>query len=147
MPDFILIDGDKVKFNPLLTPIAFVSTKLGTLKGSGKSTLNGKKVCIEGDEKELSVPDCAYTTPVYSIAGTGTLTIAELVKKDHIAQKTNSGGKPVLLKGSTFTAQFEVQNPAKKPPTAPGENPTPDNTKQYSGTGTFITTNTKWQGS
>ncbi len=146
MSKFILIDGDQVKFNPLLTPIAFVSTKLGTLKGSGKSTLNGKKVCIEGDEKELSVADCAYTTPVYSIAGTGTLTIAAL-GGDQKAQKTNSGGKPVLLKGSTFTAQFKVENKAQKPPTVPGEKPTFDETPQYSGTGTFITTNTKWQGS
>ncbi|WP_293086528.1 hypothetical protein [Moorena sp. SIO4A1] len=99
---------------------------------------------MDGDKKKGSVPSCMYTTPVYSIPGTGTLKIADL-GADQKAQKTNSAGKPVLLKGSTFTAKFEVQNPAKKPPTGPNP-PIPDATPQYSGTGTFITTNTKWRG-
>ncbi|MEH1993119.1 hypothetical protein [Nostoc sp.] len=144
MSDFILIDGDKANFNPTFG-IATVVVKPGDLKASGASTLNSKKVCINGDEKNVSVPSCIYTTLVHSIPGTGTLKIAAL-GGDQKAQKTNSGGKPVLLKGSTFIAKFEVQNPAKKPPTAPGEPPTSDATPQYSGTGTFITTNTKWQG-
>ncbi|MDJ0903065.1 MAG: hypothetical protein QNJ55_30135 [Xenococcus sp. MO_188.B8] len=141
MSDFILIDGDTVKFDPILRPIGFVTTKSGTLRGSGKSTLQRKKVCIDGDEKDVSVEGCQYTTPVYSIPGTGTLEIAAL-GDDQKAKKTNSAGKPVLLKGSTFTAKFKVQNPAKQPPPAS----TPDATPQYSGTGTFMTTNTKWQG-
>ena len=145
MSDFILIDGDIVNFNPSFG-LATVVVKPGDLKGSGKSTLKGKKICIDGDEKKVSVPACLYITPVYSIPGTGTLKIASLGGNQK-AQKTNSNGKPVLLKGSTFTAKFEVQNPAKKPPNAPGEPPTPDPINQYSGTGNFITTNTKWQGS
>jgi hypothetical protein len=52
----------------------------------------------------------------------------------------------VLLKGSMFTAKFEVQSPAKQPPPAPGP-PIPDATPQYSGQGMFITTNIKFQGS
>lgn len=144
MSKFILLDDDKANFNPTFG-LATVVVRLGDLKASGKSTLNGKKVCIDGDEKNVSVPSCVYTTPIHSIPGTGTLKIAAL-GGDQKAKKTNSGGKPVLLKGSTFTAKFEVQNPAKKPPSAPGEPPTPDPTPQYSGTGTFITTNTKWQG-
>ena len=82
-----------------------------------------------------------YTTPVYSVPGMGTLKIAAL-GGDQKAQKTNSAGKPMLLKGSIFTAKFEVQSPAKMPPPAS----TPDATPQYSGTGNFQTTNTKWQG-
>ncbi|MBE9233718.1 hypothetical protein IQ231_19100 [Cuspidothrix issatschenkoi LEGE 03284] len=144
MSKFILLDDDKANFNPTFG-LATVIVRPGDLKASGKSTLNGKKVCIDGDEKNVSVPSCVYTTPIHSIPGTGTLKIAAL-GGDQKAKKTNSGGKPVLLKGSTFTAKFEVQNPAKKPPSAPGEPPTPDPTPQYSGTGTFITTNTKWQG-
>lgn len=144
MSKFILLDDDKANFNPTFG-LATVIVRPGDLKASGKSTLNGKKVCIDGDEKNVSVPSCVYTTPIHSIPGTGTLKIAVL-GGDQKAKKTNSGGKPVLLKGSTFTAKFEVQNPAKKPPSAPGEPPTPDPTPQYSGTGTFITTNTKWQG-
>ncbi|MEB3282325.1 MAG: hypothetical protein VKK42_25740 [Lyngbya sp.] len=141
MSKFILIDGDKANFNPTFG-LAIVVVRPGDLKASGKSTLNGKKICIDGDEKNVSVPSCMYTTPLYPIPGTGTLKIAAL-GGDQKAQKTNSGGKPVLLKGSIFTAKFEVQNPAKQPPPAS----TPDATPQYSGTGTFITTNTKWQGS
>lgn len=140
MSDFILIEGDKANFIPAFGA-AIVVVRPGDLKGSGKSTLNGKKVCIDGDEKKVSVPGCTYMTPQYSIAGVGTLKIAAL-GGDQKAQKTNSGGKPVLLKGSTFTAKFEVQSPAKMPPPVS----TPDATPQYSGTGTFITTNTKWQG-
>ena len=138
MSDFILIDGDKANFNPTFG-LATVVVKPGDLKASGKSTFTGKKVCIDGDEKNVSLEGCTYMTPVYSIPGTGTLKIAAL-GGDQKAQKTNSAGKPMLLKGSTFTATFEVQNPAKKP----GVPPTPDSTPQYSGTGTFITTNTKW---
>ena len=140
MSDFILIDGDQAIFNPSFG-LATVVVRPGNLKASGKSTLIGKKVCIDGDENNVSVPSCIYTTPVYSIPGTGTLKISALGGEQK-AKKTNSGGKAVLLKGSTFTAKFEVQNPAKQPPPAS----TPDATPQYSGTGTFRTNNTKWQG-
>ncbi|MDJ0715449.1 MAG: hypothetical protein QNJ54_14685 [Prochloraceae cyanobacterium] len=139
MSDFILLDGDRANFNPVFGA-AIVNVQPGTLKGSGESTLQGKKVCIDGDEKKVSVPGCTYTTPVYSIPGMGTLKIAAL-GGDQKAQKTRSAGKPMLLKGSTFTAQFEVQNPAKQP----SSTPIPDSMPQYSGTGTFITTNTKWR--
>lgn len=140
MSDFILIESDKANFNPTFG-VATVVVRPGILEGSGKSTLNGKKVCIDGDEKKVSVPGCVYVTPQYSIAGVGTLKIAAL-GGDQKAEKTNSNSKPVLLKGSTFTANFEVQSPAKMPPPAS----TPDATPQYSGTGDFITTNTKWKG-
>ena len=140
MSDFILIDGDKANFNPTFG-LAIVVVRPGDLKASGKATLKGKKVCIDGDEKNVSVPGCMYTTPTYSVPGTGTLKIAAL-GADQKAQKTNSVGKSVLLKGSIFTARFEVQSPAQLPPPAS----TPDATPLYSGTGTFITTNTKWQG-
>ena len=142
MSDFILIDGDKANFNPTFG-LATVVVKPGDLKASGASSLQGKKVCIDGDEKSVSVPGCMYTTPVYSVPGMGTLKIAAL-GADQKAKKTNSAGKVMLLKGSIFTAKFEVdpKSPAKLPPPVS----TPDLTPQYSGTGTFITTNTKWKG-
>ncbi len=143
MNDFILIEGDKANFIPAFGA-AMVVVQPGTLKGSGKASLNGKKVCIDGDEKKVEVPGCMYMTPVYSIPGTGTLKIDALAGNQK-ATKTNSNGKPVLLKGSVFTAKFEVQSPAQQPP-GPGP-PIPDATPQYSGSGMFITTNTKWKGS
>ena len=143
MADYILLDGDKANFMPNFGA-AVVVVKPGDLKASGPATLNGKKVCIDGDEKSVSVPGCMYMTPQYSIPGTGTLKIQSLAG-DQKAKHTKSGGKVMLLKGSNFTAKFEVQSPAKQPPPGPGS-PIPDATPQYSGSGMFITTNTKFQG-
>lgn len=143
MTDFILIEGDKANFLPNFGA-AVVVVRPGDLKGSGPATLNGKKICVDGDEKKVSVPGCTYMTPQYSIPGTGTLKIAALAG-DQKATKTKTGGKAVLLKGGNFTAKFEVQNPAKQPPPGPGS-PIPDPTPQYSGNGMFITTNFKFCG-
>ena len=142
MPDFILIEGDKANFLPNFGA-AIVVVKPGDLKGSGPMTLKGKNVCVDGDEKKVSVPGCMYMAGPYSIPGTGTLKIASLAGNQK-AKHTKSGGKEVLLKGGNFTAKFEVQNPAKQP--APPGPPIPDATPQYSGNGMFITTNTKFQG-
>lgn len=141
MPDYILIHGDLVNFMPNFTP-ATVVVQPGQMKASGESTLNGKKVCVDGDETKVSVPGCMYFTPVYSIPGTGTLKIAALAANQK-AKKTKTGGKPVLLKGGNFTAKFEVQSPAQQPPPGPGS-PIPDPTPQYSGQGSFVTTNMKY---
>jgi hypothetical protein len=143
MPDFILIDGDKANFMPAFGA-ATVVVKPGTLKGSGPGTIGGKKICVDGDEAKLSVPGCMYMTPQYSIPGSGTLKINSLAGNQK-ATKTKTGGKPVLLKGGNFTAKFEVQSPAKQPPPGPGS-PIPDATPQYSGQGSFITTNAKIKG-
>lgn len=144
MSDYVLIEGDRAIFLPSFGA-AVVVVKPGTLKASGPATLNGKKVCVDGDEKDVEVPGCMYTTPQYSIPGTGTLKIASLAR-DQKASKTNTGDKAVLLKGGTFTAAFEVQSPAKQPPPGPGS-PIPDATPKYSGSGQFTTTNSKFTGS
>lgn len=140
MPDLILIDGDKAIFQPTFGP-AVVVVKPGDIKAKGPATLKGTKVCLDGDEKSVCVPGCVYMTPQFSVPGTGTLKIDRLAA-NQIAKKTNSGGKPVLLKGGSFIAKFEVQSPAQMPPLAS----TPDATPQYSGSGTFVTTNTKYNG-
>jgi hypothetical protein len=112
------------------------------MTASGPATLNSRKVCIAGDERSAAVAGCIYTTPSCSIPGTGTLEITSLAG-DQTARKTRSGGTPVLLVGSTFTATFMVQSPAQQP-TPSG--PVPDPTPRYSGSGTFQTTNTKLRG-
>jgi hypothetical protein len=141
MSDYILIDGDKARFMPSFGA-ATVVVRPGTLTGSGPATLNGKKLCVAGDESSVSVKSCVYTTPSYPIPGTGTLEIESLTY-GQTARKTRSGSTAVLLVGGSFKARFMVQNPAKKP-TAAG--PVPDATPQYSGTGGFITTNRKFTG-
>ena len=143
MADFILIDGDQVIFMPAFAP-AIVVVQPGKLAGSGPATIGGKKICVDGDESKVSVPGCTYMTPQYSIPGTGTLKISALAANQK-ATKTQTGGKKMLLKGGNFTAKFEVQSPAKQPPPGPGP-PVPDATPQYSGNGTFVTTNVKFVG-
>lgn len=140
MSDFIIVNGDKANFFPTFGA-AVVVVQPGIMVGTGHGTLNGKSVCIEGDEQDVSVPGCMYMTPVCSIPGTGTLKIAAL-GSDQVGQKTTDGKTAVILKGSTFTAKFEVQSPAQMPATPP----VPDATPQYSGKGVFITSNTKFLG-
>ncbi len=144
MTDFILIEGDKANFIPTFGA-AVVTVQPGDLIASGPATLNGKKVCVDGDEKDVEVSNCPYFAGQYSIPGTGTLSI-ETLGNDQIADKTSTGNKAVLLKGSLFTATFKVDSQAKQPPPGPGS-PIPDPTPQYSGQGQFTTANTKFQGS
>ena len=136
MTDFVLMDGDQVVFLPLFSP-AIVVVQPGKLAGSGPATINGKAICVDGDEFKVSVPGCSYMTPLHPIPGTGTLKIAALAS-DQKAIQAQTGAKPVLLKGSMFTAKFEVQIPAQQP--TPG-GPVPDGAPQYSGQGQFVTMN------
>ncbi len=143
MSKLILIDGDQVIFQPSFGA-ATVVVQPGRLRAGGPATLGGKKICVEGDESQVAVPGCTYITAQHSIPGTGTLKIAALAG-DQTARKTNTGGKPLLLQGSQFTAKFEVQSPAQQPPPGPGS-PVPDATPQYSGRGTFMPANHKFTG-
>ncbi len=136
MRDKVLIDGDTVVFLPVFAP-AVVVVQPGTIPGSGPAAIGGKKICVDGDEAQVSVPGCPYITPSHPIPGVGTLKIASLAG-DQKASTTQTGGKLVLLKGSLFTAKFEVQSPAQQP-TAAG--PVPDATAQYSGQGQFMPAN------
>lgn len=143
MEDFILVDGDLAMFLPAFGA-AIVVPLPGKLAGSGEATLKGKKLCVVGDEDDVSVSGCPYMTPQYVIPGTGTLKITSL-GGDQKATKTKTGGKAVLLKGSTFSAKFEVQSPAQQPDYSTGI-PIPDSTTQYSGQGMFVTTNLTFRG-
>ena len=138
MADYIVIDGDQAIFMPAFGA-AMVVVQPGQITGSGKASLQGKLICVEGDEASVEVPGCAYMAGAFSVPGAGTLKI-DALGGDQVAEKTNSDGKPLILKGSTFTAKFEVQSPAQMPPPAS----TPDSMTEYSGSGMFVTTNAKW---
>jgi hypothetical protein len=140
MADYVLIDGDKAMFSPSFGA-ATVVVQPGTLTASGPATVGGKKMCIDGDEKSVSVAGCSYVTASHPIPGTGTLEIASLAG-DQKASITRTGDTKVMLVGSSFTAKFSVQGPAKQPTSA---GPVPDPSPQYSGTGTFVTTNAKFR--
>ncbi|MEM9452605.1 MAG: hypothetical protein AAGF11_00400 [Myxococcota bacterium] len=136
MTDYALIDGDIAEFMPGFG-MAIVSVQPGTLVGSGPATYQSKALCVDGDERTVSVPGCMYLAPPFIIPGTGTLEIASLAG-DQVATKSNSGDKPILLVGSQFVARFRVEAPAMFP-----FPPVPDPTPEYSGQGRFTTTNTK----
>jgi hypothetical protein len=142
MADYVLLENDIAEFLPAFGA-ATVTVQPGTLKASGPATANGKKVCVDGDEGQVEVPGCPYVAPPHTIPGVGTLKIAAL-GMDQKATKTKTGGKAVMLKGSQFDAKFEVQAPAQQPPPGPGS-PIPDAMTQYTGKGSFTTTNTKFQ--
>lgn len=136
MPDFILITGDQVIFNPIFGK-AIVVVHPGILTGTGRATVNKKTICIDGDEKKVLVPGCPYTSPPFVTPGTGILSIQSLAPNQK-ARKVKSRGKAVLLKGITFTAKFQVMVPAMQPSIPV---PIPDPLLLYTGTGTFMTTN------
>jgi hypothetical protein len=137
--DYILIHNDIAQFMPSFGA-AIVIGRPGTIRASGASSFNSKKVCVEGDEDSVQVQGCMYTSGAFVIPGTGTLKIAAL-GSNQTAQHTSSGGKKMLLKGSMFQAKFEVQSPAMD------ANGVPDPMPQYTGgQGQFITTNTKYKG-
>lgn len=143
MEKLILMKGSKAIFLPAFGA-AVVAVKPGTLEGSGPATLKGRKLCVVGDEGDVSVADCVYMTPQYCIPGKGTLKISGL-NKDQEAKKTKTGDTAVILKGTKFDAKFEVKTPAKQPPPGPGS-PIPDPTQEYSGKGMFTTTNKIFKG-
>lgn len=143
--DYVLIDGDEVIFEPKFGEAgeATVVVQPVKLKASGPTTLSGKKLCVQGNETSVSVPNCSYSAKPY-VGGTGTLTITSL-KNEHVATKSRSGNKKLLLVGRTstgssvsFTARFEVVTPAKN---SSGGDPT----KEYFGSGFFETANTKFR--
>lgn len=137
MSDYVVIDGDTVKFEASFGA-ATVIVVPGTITGSGsKQKVSGKAVCIEGDEASVEVPGCAYIAGSYTVPGVGTLTIDSLAS-DQKAQKLTVNGKKAILVGSKFDAKFSVMTPAQTT-TSP---PTPDATTEYSGSGSFVTNNT-----
>ena len=130
---FAIKDGDVVVFMPsfgtaLVTPIPT------TISSSATSTsVVDTPVCLEGDEREVESPGCAYIAPPFVVPGVGTLKIMKL-GADQVSQNATIEGKKVILQGSVFQAVFEVQTPAQIPVAC-----TPDPVPQYpGGVGMFI---------
>ena len=142
MEDSVILHGDQVTFLPAFGA-AIVVVRPGAMEGSGKMTVNGKKVCVRGDEKQLSIPNCMYTAGSFVTPGMGTLQISAL-GPDQLSKKTQLDGKPLVLKGSNLVAKFVVKTPAQQPPAPPAiPNPVSDPMPEYPGSGSFITTNTR----
>lgn len=146
MADSILLTGDTVMFDPVfgLAVLSPLSPLSATLSGTGGRQIDGKAVCVEGDEKNVMVSEVIYTSGSFTIPGKGILKI-ESLGSDQKATVTKTWGKAVLLKGSTFTARLQITTPAMQQRPIPFL-PIPDPTTEYIGTGEFITTNVKEKG-
>jgi hypothetical protein len=140
--DFVVKTGDIATFNPTFGA-AIVVVAPGNITGSGRFKVDGQLACVQGDEASVSVPGVSYVTASFPIPGTGTITIQSLAA-DQLGQKTSSSQKPVILKGSMFTAQFQVSAKASvSTPSGPVFDPVP----LYTGTGQFVTSNFRSRGS
>jgi hypothetical protein len=124
-----VLDGDMIKimFNDCTCPTLVAPIPL---VASGPMKLKDRTVCVIGDEyppmlRSAPVP---YTCGPYTAPGMGRIKIT--LKAD------NKGRDSLLLKGSTFDVELDVQEPAMMP-TPNG--PVPDPQLVHQGFGQFIT--------
>ena len=136
--DFVIITGDQAVFDTSFPPATVIAPP-GLITGTARGKVSGLIACVEGDEASVVVAGAVYFTPSFPIPGVGTLTIVSL-GPDQKGRKGKSGGRVIILRGTKFRARLQVAAPAQVP-TASGT--APDPTPIYSGTGSFITTNTR----
>jgi hypothetical protein len=134
MADSILLDGDMVTFNQAFGPAIVLNAQPAKLRATGGDPVYGRKMCVEGDERLVVVPGCAYVAGPFSIPGMGNITILQL-NPASVARKTTSLGRKVLLKGLPFIARFQVLAPAMM--LMPTGEQIPDTCPIYQGSGTF----------
>ena len=136
--DFVIKTGDMIQIT--VPPPALVPQLMAPVPLVGSSTsvsIGGQFVCLQGDELPAAIKGpLTYTAPPFVTPGTGSLQII-LMPNNLTTQSMN--GSPMLLKGATFQALFQVQSPAMQP--TPG-GPVPDPLMVKQCTAQFITTNT-----
>ena len=137
--DFILKQGDMIRvtiFPPAMVPLLMAPVPL--LGSSADMKVMMMPVCLEGDElpPSLQAP-LVYMAPPFVIPGTGTLSLTLTATNTTMLSKN---GDPMLIKGTPFTAEFDVVAPAMQPTPA---GPVPDPVSKKSGIAEFITTNTR----
>jgi len=131
MNDWVIVDKDLLQFNPLFGNRTVSPVGPAMIGGSGHAVINGRKVCIRGDEGKVKI-NAVYTTPTHSIPGSGLITITRLAA-NQLARHAGSG-QPLIIKGQQFIAQFRPTQPAQMP----GTPPTPDVPAPSMGQGVFV---------
>ncbi|MBV8042099.1 hypothetical protein [Pluralibacter sp.] len=96
----VMVDGDTLTFIPLFGHRTVIPPP-GTAKilGSGHATIDGKKVCVLGDERNVVVP-AIYLIPGYT-PGQGLITIKELDEEQVMLWCTSDA--PVITRGPLLT--------------------------------------------
>ena len=138
MSDYIIRTADMLQVTidpPAIVPMLAAP---GPLMGSSTNLqVMDQFVCLVGDEIPMAWRGpMPYTAPPFVTPGVGTLQVI-LLPNNQTVQSTN--GSPMLLKGGTFQAMFQVSAPAMQPTPA---GPIPDPVPVKPGTAQFITVNT-----
>ncbi|SFU61200.1 hypothetical protein [Xenorhabdus koppenhoeferi] len=133
MSESIVTDGDMLQFDFNFGNRQVTPSSPAKISGTGHAQVNGKKVCILGDEQQVRV-SATYITATHTTSGTGTITISALDSNQQALQCTS--GKALIIKGQKFTAMFTPQLPAMNNTVNP---PQPDVITPSSGKGSFIT--------
>jgi hypothetical protein len=134
--DYIMKTGDMIRITifppaivpPLMSPIPLVGTSKDVM-------VNKMPICLEGDELPpvLRVP-LPYTAPPFVTPGMGLVSVTITPMNKTLLTKN---GKAILIKGTPFTAEFQVTVPAIQPSVPP----VPDPVAKKPGIAEFITTN------
>ncbi|PHM29684.1 hypothetical protein [Xenorhabdus budapestensis] len=135
MSELIVVDGDTLQFEPQFGSRKLNIPGLVKIKGTGHAQVNGKKVCILGDEKRVTV-SATYTTTTHMTPGNGTITITALDSSQQALHCTS--GAALIIKGQKFTTVFTPQSPAINNTVNPPQ-PDPNYPSPSSGKGSFIT--------
>lgn len=132
----IIIDGDRLQFDNMFGDRMVFIEGAPVISGSGHATIEGSKICIKGDEKNVQF-QANYISGPYTTPGRGIVTILELNQA-----QLNSGCKSmsdVIIDGNTmFTARFTPSQVAFNPATFPNPTPEPSFPTPSDGKGWFI---------
>lgn len=129
MSNLVVIDGDALTFNPQFGAITITPPPQPRISGSGEASIGGKKICIVGDEKQVSFTVDYIKPPFVASPGKGTLTIKQLATDQQVEFAT----APMIVVGSQFTTQFQPTTPAQDPQGKPDTD-----LSAVTGIGTFI---------
>ncbi|MBJ2114411.1 hypothetical protein JFQ86_16400 [Serratia ureilytica] len=113
MSNIVIIDGDELKFNPQFGLNTVTPPPQTRIRGNGEASIENKKICIVGDEKQVSFTADYIKPPFVATPGNGTLTITQLAPDQwHVFATAQT---PVIVVGSQFIAQFQPIKPAQDP--------------------------------
>ncbi|MGL5389080.1 MAG: hypothetical protein ACRDCA_24970 [Serratia sp. (in: enterobacteria)] len=132
MSNLVVIDGDGLTFSPLFGAITITPPPQPRISGSGEASIEGKKVCIVGDEKQVSFTVDYIKPPFVTSPGNGTLTIKALASDQQAAFAMAPAPAPIIVVGSQFTTQFQPVKAALDPQGKPDTD-----LKAVTGVGTF----------
>lgn len=114
MGSLVIVDNDVLNIPLSFGTRVVTLTAPAIIKAGGHSIINGKKVCIQGDETLIQLP--AVYIVEDKVGGAGIVTIK--LGDDQVAKTCKDSEKALILAGTTFTATFTPKKPAQSPPPA-----------------------------